>query len=71
MAEGFRKIKKICRMSAGKDVNYKDVDVIKKYIKPNGAITSTRMNGNCKLHQRHVANEIKKARFMGLIPFVK
>ena len=44
---------------------------LKKYIKPNGSITSTRMNGNCKLHQRHIANEIKKARFMGLIPFVK
>ena len=66
MAEGFRKRKKICQMCAGKDV-----DVIKKYIKPNGAITSTRMNGNCKLHQRHIANEIKKARFMALIPFVK
>ena len=71
MAEGFRKRKKICQMCAGKDVNYKDVDVIKKYIKPNGAITATRMNGNCKLHQRHIANEIKKARFMALIPFVK
>ena len=71
MAEGFRKRKKICQMCAGKDVDYKNVDVIKKYIKPNGAITSTRMNENCKLHQRHVANEIKKARFMGLIPFVK
>ena len=71
MAEGFRKRKKICQMCAGKDVNYKDVDVIKKYIKPNAAITSTRMNENCKLHQRHIANEIKKARFMALIPFVK
>jgi len=71
MAKKKKKRKKIFQMCAGKDVNYKDVDVIKKYIKPNGAITSTRMNGNCKLHQRHIANEIKKARFMALIPFVK
>ena len=71
MAEGFRKRKKVCQMCAGKDVDYKNVEVLKKYIKPNCSITSTRMNGNCKLHQRHVANEIKKARFMGLIPFVK
>ena len=71
MAEGFRKRKKVCQMCAGKDVDYKNVEVLKKYIKPNGSITSTRMNGICKLHQRHIANEIKKARFMGLIPFVK
>ena len=71
MAEGFRKRKKVCQMCAGKDVDYKNVEVLKKYIKPNGSITSTRMNGNCKLHKRHIANEIKKARFMGLIPFVK
>ena len=71
MAEGFRKRKKVCQMCAGKDVDYKNVEVLKKYIKPSGSIASTRVNGSCKLHQRHIANEIKKARFMGLIPFVK
>lgn len=71
MAEGYRKRKKVCQLCAGKTVNYKDVDILKKYTKPNGAISSTRMNGNCKLHQRYIANEVKKARFMGLLPFVK
>ena len=35
MAEGFRKRKKVCQMCAGKDVDYKNVEVLKKYIKPN------------------------------------
>ena len=72
MAEGFRKRKKICQMCAGKDVNYKDVDVIKKYISGDkGKILPRRITGTCAKHQRHVANEVKKARFMALIPFVK
>lgn len=29
------------------------------------------MTGACALHQRHIAREVKRARFMGLIPFVK
>ena len=32
MAEFYRKKKKICQMCAGKSVDYKDVDIIKKYI---------------------------------------
>ena len=72
MAEGFRKRKKICQMCAGKDVNYKDVDVIKKYISGDkGKILPRRITGTCAKPQRHVANEVKKARFMALIPFVK
>ena len=32
MAEFYRKKKKICQMCAGKDVDYKNVDVVKKYV---------------------------------------
>ena len=67
MAEGFRKRKKVCQMCAGKDVDYKNVEVLKKYIKPNGSITSTRMNGNCKLHQRHIAN----SQYLTAFPIMK
>lgn len=68
----FKKRKKICQMCAGKSVDYKDVDVMKKYISQDkGRILPRRMTGTCARHQRHVANEVKKARFMALIPFVK
>ena len=72
MAEFYRKKKKICQMCAGKDVDYKNVEVIKKYISGDkGKILPRRITGACSKHQRHIANEVKKARFMAIIPFVK
>lgn len=72
MAEFYRKKKKICQMCAGKSVDYKDVETIKRYISNDkGKILPRRITGACAKHQRHIANEVKKARFMALIPFVK
>lgn len=70
-AEFFRKKKKICQMCAGKDVDYKDVTIISKYINEKGKILPRRMTGACAKHQRYIAQQVKRARFMGLIPFVK
>ena len=59
-------------MCAGKSVDYIDVDIMKKYISADkGKILPRRITGACSKHQRHIANEVKKARFMALIPFVK
>ena len=71
MAEFYRKKKKICQMCAGKSVKYSDVPIITKYINEKGKILPRRMTGACALHQRHIAREVKRARFMGLIPFVR
>ena len=59
-------------MCAGKTVDYKDVDVIKRYVSSDkGKILPRRITGACAKHQRFIAGEVKKARFMALIPFVK
>ena len=71
MAEFRRKKKKICPMCAGKSVDYKDVMIINKYISEKGKILPRRMTGACAKHQRHIAEQIKYARFMALIPYVK
>ena len=71
MAEFYHKKKRICQMCAGKDVDYKDVVIINKYINEKGKILPRKMTGACALHQRHIAREVKRARFMALIPFVK
>ena len=71
MAEFYRRRKKICQMCAGKDVDYKDVDIVKKYISDNGKILPRRITGACARHQRHIANQVKRARFVALIPFKK
>ena len=71
MAEFRKKRKKICHMCAGKPVNYKDVNIISKYIGENGKILPRRFTCTCAKHQRHVAEQVKLARFMALIPFTK
>ncbi len=71
MADFYRKKKKICQMCAGKSVDYKDVNIITKYINDKGKILPRRMSGACAKHQRHIATQVKYARFMALIPYVK
>lgn len=69
MREPYRRRKKICQMCAGKSVNYKDVDIIKKYINEKYKIVPRRVTGACAKHQRYIATQVKRARFMALIPF--
>ena len=71
MAEFYHKKKKVCQMCAGKSVDYKDTMIINKYINEKGKILPRRMTGACAKHQRHIAMQVKIARFMALIPFVK
>ena len=72
MAEFHRRKKKVCQMCAGKEFDYKDIDILKKYVSMDrGRILSRRATGNCAKHQRIIAGEIKKARHMALLPFVK
>ena len=63
--------KKICQMCAGKPVNYKEVAIVSKYINEKGKILPRRMTGACAKHQRHIANQIKIARYMALLPYMK
>ena len=72
MAEGFyRKKKKVCYMCTGKDINYKDVDTLKRYTNEKGKILPRRITGACARHQRHIAEQIKRARAIALLPYTK
>ena len=71
MAEFYRKKKKVCQICAGKSFDYKDVAIVSKYITDKGKIMPRRMTGACAKHQRLMAEQIKRARFMALIPYVK
>ena len=71
MAEFYRKKKKVCQLCAGRELNYKDVENIRKYVdREKYKILPRRVTGACAKHQRVVAEEVKKARFMALIPYV-
>ena len=56
---------------AGKEINYKEVDELQKYVSEKGKILSRRITGTCSKHQREVAREIKRARMVALLPFVR
>ena len=52
-----------------KEVDYKDVDVLKKFITERGRILPRRITGACAYHQRQLTKAIKRARYMALLPF--
>lgn len=51
-------------------VDYKDVGLLKRFISERGKILPRRVTGTSAKNQRKVANAIKRARIMGLLPFV-
>lgn len=62
--------RKVCAFCADKiAIDYKDVARLRKYITENGKILPRRQTGTCAKHQRELANAIKRARYMALIPY--
>lgn len=53
-----------------KYIDYKDVDILKKFLNPHGRILGTVRTGVSAKMQRQLAIAVKRARFMGLIPYV-
>ena len=63
--------KKVCAFCVDKSnaIDYKDVAKLRKYITENGKILPRRQTGVCAIHQRELAEAIKRARIMALLPF--
>ncbi len=69
MAEFFRKKKKVCPICSGKTIDYKNPEILRKYINEKGKILPRRVTGACSKHQRYIAQQIKRARMIALLPF--
>ncbi len=67
---GMRR-KKVCQFCADKDkeIDYKDVELLKKYVTERGKILPKRITGTCAIHQREVTTAIKRARIVALLPY--
>ena len=65
--------KKVCRFCHNKDIviDYKKIDVLERFITDRGKILPRRITGTCAKHQRVLAQEIKRARMIALLPFVE
>ncbi len=51
-------------------IDYKDTEILKKFINPHSRMISRKKSGVNAKNQRKLATAIKRARFMGLLPFV-
>lgn len=52
-------------------VDYKDVDLLKQFINPHGRVMSRKRTGLTAKQQRAVEAAVKRARFMGLLPYIQ
>ena len=62
---------RVCQFCSEKTtvIDYKQHDLLKRYITEQGKIRSRRDTGTCAKHQRMLARSIKRARHMALLPF--
>ena len=52
------------------EVDYKNVNQLRRYVSEKGKIRSRRITGACRRHQRQVSVAVKRAREMALLPYV-
>ena len=52
------------------EIDYKNVNQLRRYISEKGKIRSRRITGACRRHQVQVATAVKRAREMALLPYV-
>ncbi len=65
-------MKKQCFFSQNniKYVDYKDLDLIKKFLNPHARIIGSKKTAVSARSQRQLAEAVKRSRFMGLIPYL-
>lgn len=67
---GFSRNRRKCRFSSGDlEIDYKDLYTLKNYITETGKIIPSRITGTRGFFQRKLQREIKKARFLALLPY--
>ena len=66
----FRR-RKFCRFTAEKAewIDYKDLDVLKDFVNETGKIIPARITGTSAGYQRQLAEAVKRARFLALLPY--
>lgn len=69
---GFRR-RKFCYFTQNhiEHIDFKDVDLLRKFVTDRGKILPRRVTGTSAKYQRKLAIAIKRARHMALLPFVK
>tara|TARA_Y100001968_G_C19396832_1_gene738810 strand:- start:875 stop:1096 length:222 start_codon:yes stop_codon:yes gene_type:complete len=69
MSSSFFK-KRLSPIKPGDPIDYKDVDLLKKFITDRGKILPRRLTGLTAKQQRDLTSAVKRARIIALLPFV-
>lgn len=74
MANGRRRYRRrrICSFCVDKvkEIDYKDVETLRRYMTEHGRIRPRRQTGTCAKHQRILSQALKRARHLALLPYV-
>ena len=70
MSRFFRR-RKFCRFAADgvKEIDYKDLNLLKQYVSESGKIVPSRITGTSAKYQRQLADAVKRARYLALLPY--
>jgi small subunit ribosomal protein S18 len=70
MSRFFRR-RKYCRFTAEgiKEIDYKDLNLLKQFVSESGKIVPSRITGTSARYQRQLADAVKRARFLALLPY--
>jgi small subunit ribosomal protein S18 len=67
----FRSRRKVCAFCVDhvREIDYKDVARLRRYLSDRGKIEPRRKTGTCAKHQRRLSVALKNARFMAMLPY--
>jgi len=70
MSRYFRR-RKFCRFTAEgtTEIDYKDLNLLKQYVSESGKIVPSRITGTSARYQRQLADAVKRARYLALLPY--
>ena len=70
MSRYFRR-RKYCRFTAEgiEEIDYKDLNLLKQFVTETGKIVPSRITGTSARYQRQLADAVKRARFLALLPY--
>jgi small subunit ribosomal protein S18 len=71
--EAPRRSKKVCQFCKEKTdwIDYKDINLLRRFMSDRGKIRARRVTGNCAQHQRDIAVAIKTSREVALLPYTQ
>ncbi|MGD8955897.1 MAG: 30S ribosomal protein S18 [Chromatiaceae bacterium] len=70
MSRYFRR-RKYCRFTAEgiEEIDYKDLNLLKQFVTETGKIVPSRITGTSARYQRQLADAVKRARYLALLPY--